>query len=84
MKEYKKEVGRAQYNLYVDNYGEENLRMTLQFTRLMNFILYTDYTEDTHAAHDGEYKIAYSGNKIAYRFIEYKLQSEVDAANTNP
>lgn len=84
MKEYKKEVGRAQYNLYVDNYGEENLRMTLQFTRLMNFILYTDYTEDTHAAHHGEYKIAYSGNKIAYRFIEYKLQSEVDAANTNP
>ena len=84
MKEYKKEVGRAQYNLYVDSYGEENLRMTLQFTRLMNFILYTDYAPDTHAAHHGEYKIAYSGNKIAYRFIEYKLQSEVDAANTNP
>lgn len=84
MKEYKKEVGRAQYNLYVDSYGKENLRMTLQFTRLMNFILYTDYTEDTHAAHEGEYKIAYSGNKIAYRFIEYKLQSEVDAENTNP
>lgn len=84
MKEYKKEVGRAQYNLYVDNYGEENLRMTLQFTRLMNFILYTDYAPDTHAAHEGEYKIAYSGNKIAYRFIEYKLQSEVDAENANP
>ncbi len=81
MKDYKKEVGRAQYNLYVDNYGEENIRMTLQFTRLMNFLLYTDYAEDTHAAHEGEYKIAYSGNKIAYRFIEYKLQSEVDAEN---
>ena len=84
MKDYKKEVGRVQYNLYVDTYGEENLRMTLQFTRLMNLLLYTDYALDTHAAHEGEYKIAYSGNKIAYRFIQYKLQSEVDAENTNP
>lgn len=78
-KEYKKELGRAQYNLYVDSYGEENLRMNLQFSKLMSFLLYTDYEADENADHEGEYKVAYADGKLAYRFIEYKLQSEVDA-----
>ena len=73
---YKDELGRSQYNLYVDSYGEENLRMNLQFSKLMSFLLYTDYEE-----YEDDYKVAYVDtdedgkvDTFAYKFIKYTTE----------
>ena len=74
---YKDELGRSQYNLYVDSYGEENLRMNLQFSKLMSFLLYTDYEK-----YEDSYKVAYVDtddeddkvDSFAYKFIKYTTE----------
>lgn len=47
-KDYKKELGSANYDYYEQNYGEDNLRMNLQFSNLFGFLLFTTYEENPY------------------------------------
>ena len=76
-KEYKKDLGRSNYNYAKDQYGENNLRMYLQIENLLTYLLYTDVQENPYAMHDGEYSTRELDNgKLAYLFISYEFKAE--------
>lgn len=81
--QYKRELGRSNYVYAKNQYGENNLRMYLQFENLFSYLLFTDYQENAYAAHDGEYTVLevkdaegkYTG-KLGYLFINYSFKAE--------
>ena len=74
--DYKKELGNAQYTYMKNQYGDNNLRMSLQFSNLLNYLLFANYEENPYAAHDGEYMLKIDGEYLDYFFIEYTFESE--------
>ena len=80
---YKNEIGRSQYTYMKNQYGDNNLRMSLQFSNLLTYLLFANYETNPYAAHDGEYmlKIKENSDKLEYFFISYKFESEVENAD---
>ena len=82
-REYKNDLGRSNYIYAKNQYGDNNLRMYLQFENLLTYLLYTDYQENVYAAHHGEYTVLevkdadgnYTG-KLGYLFITYDFLPE--------
>lgn len=75
--QYKRDLGRSNYVYAKDQYGENNLRMYLQFENLLSYLLFTDYQENVYAAHDGEFTVKENEDgKLAYLFINYSFKAE--------
>ena len=82
-RKYRNDLGRSNYIYAKDQYGENNLRMYLQFENLLSYLLFTDYQENAYAAHDGEFTVLevkdadgnYTG-KLGYLFINYNFKAE--------
>ena len=86
LKAYKKYVGKATYEAYIDNYGETNLRAALQANRLMYYILCTDVEYDDEGNRSIVYKEVGEGeNKtsvLSFRTISYSIKAE-DSDDSN-
>ena len=80
---YKKELGRSQYVYYKNQSGDNNLRMSLQFSNLLTYLLFANYEVNPYATHEGEYmlKIAEDGKYLEYFFISYHFASEANTEN---
>ena len=78
---YKNEIGRSQYTYMKNEHGDNNLRMSLQFSNLLTYLLFANYQVNPYAAHDGEYMLKVNGDKLEYFFIHYKFESEVENAD---
>ena len=75
--QYQLDLGRSNYIYAKEQYGENNLRMYLQFENLLSYLLFTDYQENAYAAHDGEYTVKENEDgKLAYLFINYSFKAE--------
>ena len=81
--DYKKELGRSQYVYYKNQSGDNNLRMSLQFSNLITYLLFANYEVNPYATHEGEYmlKIAEDGKYLEYFFISYHFASEANTEN---
>ena len=76
-RDYKNELGRSNYIYAKNQYGDNNLRMYLQFENLLNYLLFTDYQENPYAAHDGEYAVKETEDgKLDFLFITYDFKAE--------
>ena len=76
-RQYKNDLGRSSYVYAKEQYGENNLRMYLQFENLLSYLLFTDYQLNDYAAHDGEYTVLEKEDgKLAYLFITYEFKPE--------
>ena len=75
---YKNDLGRANYIYAKNQYGDNNLRMYLQFENLLTYLLFTDYQENPYAAHHGEYSVKENkeDGTLEYLFITYTFESE--------
>ena len=74
---YKNELGRSNYIYAKNQYGDNNLRMYLQFENLLNYLLFTDYQENPYAAHHGEYAVKETEDgKLDFLFITYDFKAE--------
>ena len=75
-KEYKKSIGYSAYRSYEKQYGEINIRASLQFNRLFYYLTCTDLYDNTE---DNKTDIKYTtpeegeDAKILFRTIEYTL-----------
>jgi hypothetical protein len=79
MKNYKKEVGRVNYNSAIDSYGEINLRTGFQFNKLFYYLTSADIQLNEHGDHT---ETMYKDGKLAFRTISYTIKvdaPEVDA-----
>ena len=79
---YKNDLGRSNYIYAKEQYGDNNLRMYLQFENLLTYLLFTDYQDNPYAAHDGEYTVKENEDgTLEYLFITYEFPPEenVDA-----
>lgn len=76
-REYKNELGRSNYIYSKNQYGDNNLRMYLQFENLLTYLLFTDYQVNDYAAHDGEYTVKENEDgTLEYLFITYSFKAE--------
>lgn len=82
LKAYKKYVGKASYDAYIDNYGEHNLRAALQANRLMYFLLCTDVEYDEDGVKSVVYKTVGEGENatkvLSFRTISYSIKAETE------
>ena len=72
-KDYKKEIGSSAYRSYEEQYGEINIRASLQFNRLFYYLTSTDLVDNID---ENKTDIAYSaedGGVIVFRTIKYIL-----------
>ena len=77
-KEFKKSVGRAAYRQYEKQYGEINIRASMQFNNLFYYLTSTklekeDGDEHTHAKYK---KTADGSYVISFRNIEYTIKAD--------
>ena len=76
-REYKNDLGRSNYIYAKNQYGDNNLRMYLQFENLLTYLLFTDYQANDYAAHDGEYSVKENAyGTLEYLFITYTFEAE--------
>ena len=79
MKNYKKEVGRVNYNSVIENYGEINVRTGFQFNKLFYYLTSTNIQLNEHGDHT---ETVYKDGKLDFRTISYSIKvdaPEVDA-----
>ena len=72
-KAYKKDIGSSAYRSYEEQYGEINIRASMQFNRLFYYLTCTDLVNNEE---DNTTDIAYTAaedGKIAFRTISYTL-----------
>ena len=77
MKAYKKEIGNAAYNSYVDEYGEHNLRASFQFNRLFYYLASTNLekVKDGEHTHTSAAYVEKDGVRyIDFRTLSYKTK----------
>ncbi|MBQ7356045.1 MAG: hypothetical protein IJW66_01480 [Clostridia bacterium] len=80
-KDYKKALGSSAYRSYKEQYGEINIRASLQFNRLFYYLTCTDLVDNTE---DNSTDIAYTtpaageDAKIAFRTIQYIIVEETE------
>ena len=79
MKNYKKEVGRVNYNSAIDSYGEINLRTGFQFNKLVYYLTSTDITRPEGEDHT---EVVYKDGKLAFRTVSYSIIVEADETET--
>ena len=73
-KEYKKSIGASAYRSYEKQYGETNIRASLQFNRLFYYLTCTDLYDNTEDnSTDIKYTTPEEGEdaKISFRTIKY-------------
>ncbi len=76
-REYKNDLGRSNYIYSKNQYGDNNLRMYLQFENLLTYLLFTDYQVNPYAAHEGEYSVKENADgTLDYLFITYTFKAE--------
>lgn len=76
-RQYKNDLGRSNYIYAKNQYGDNNLRMYLQFENLLTYLLFTDYQENPYAAHHGEYTVKENEDgTLEYLFITYSFKAE--------
>ena len=86
IKEYKKEIGRAYYRQLVDDYGEINLQVSMQFNKLFYYLTSTDVTVGEHDGHkhtECEYETIDGAKYIDFRVVEYKIVEKTDDAESD-
>ena len=77
--EYKKEMGKKTYEVWEEQYGEINIRASLQLEKLFYFLVSTDVvmTEDGDHAHS-EVKYVWEDGKywLSFRTVEYNFNEK--------
>ena len=77
MKNYKKEVGRVNYNSVIDSYGEINVRTGFQFNKLFYYLTSTNIQLNEDGDHtESSYKEVDGVKYIDFRTVEYKICAE--------
>ena len=79
MKNYKKEVGRVNYNSAIDSYGEINLRTGFQFNKLFYYLTSADIQLNEHGDHT---ETMYKDGKLAFRTISYTIKVDAPEVDT--
>ena len=69
--QFKRDIGTSNYNYYKEQYGDNNLRMYLQFENLLTYLLFADYQVNDYALHKGEYTVKEENGALKYLFITY-------------
>ena len=69
-KKYKKAIGTAAYRNYEKQYGEINIRASLQFNRLFYYLTCTELEDNKD---DNTTDVVYKDGKIDFRTIEYTI-----------
>ena len=86
LKAYKKYVGKANYNSYIENYGETNIRAALQLNRLMYYLLSTNVTYDEDGNKTINYKTVGEGENativLDFRTISYVFVEDTEETET--
>ena len=75
-KEYKKSIGSSAYRSYKEQYGEINIRASLQFNRLFYYLTCTDLVDNTEENKtDIKYVVVEEGKDpvISFRTIKYTI-----------
>ncbi len=84
LKAYKKYIGKASYNAYIENYGETNIRAALQLNRLMYYLLSTNVSYDDEGNESVEYKTDADGNVVLdFRTISYSIKAETEEGDSD-
>ena len=81
-KEYKKNVGKATYRVWEEQYGERNIRLALQCNRLFYYLLATDIQKND----DGDMELVYADvtvddvttKVISFRTLSYSIKAEAE------
>ena len=79
MKNYKKEVGRVNYNSVIDSYGEINVRTGFQFNKLFYYLTSTNIELNEHGDHT---ETSYKDGKLDFRTISYSIKVEAPEVDT--
>ena len=79
MKNYKKEVGRVNYNSVIDSYGEINVRTGFQFNKLFYYLTSTNIQLNEHGDHT---ETVYKDGKLDFRTISYSIKVEAPEVET--
>jgi hypothetical protein len=74
---YKKEIGNAYYNDLVEQYGETNLRTSMQFNKLFYYLTSTNIQLNEDGDHT-EVKYTADG-KLDFRTVTYTIKAETEA-----
>ena len=85
MKNYKKEVGRVNYNSVIDGYGEINVRTGFQFNKLFYYLTSTNIQLNEHGDHtETKYVVRESDGKtyLDFRTISYSIKVEAPEVET--
>ena len=85
MKNYKKEVGRVNYNSVIDSYGEINVRTGFQFNKLFYYLTSTNIQLNEHGDHtETKYVVRESDGKtyLDFRTISYSIKVEAPEVET--
>ena len=81
LKAYKKYIGKSSYNMYIESYGEINLRAAEQFNKLFYYLTSTDLAD---ADEDHVNAPAYTEANdegiiyIAFRTVKYTTEGETE------
>ncbi len=73
LKAYKKYVGKAYYNQYMDAYGECNVRAAFQFNRLFYYLTSTNLTESEAGGHAHAEPAYTEDGYLDFRTVKYTI-----------
>ena len=82
MKAFKKEVGSSYYRTLVEQYGETNLRTSMQFNKLFYYLTSTNIAFNEEEGHS-EVKYTEDGTKLDFRTVDYTIKVEETEADSN-
>ena len=82
MKAFKKEVGSSYYRTLVEQYGETNLRTSMQFNKLFYYLTSTNIFFNEEEGHS-EVKYTEDGTKLDFRTVDYQIKVEKTEDNTD-
>ena len=82
LKAYKKYVGKAYYNQYIDTYGEGNLRAATQFDRLFYYLTSTNLEESEGGGHSHT-EPAYKDGYLDFRVVKYSIKADETEADAD-
>jgi len=79
-KEFKKELGKATYRVWEEQYGEMNIRLSLQCNRLFYYLLATDIEKDDEGENQVKYVTVGEGENetkvLSFRTFTYTIKAE--------
>ena len=76
-KEFKKELGNATYRVWEEQYGEMNIRLSLQCNRLFYYLTSTNLEFNEHEGHS-EIQYTADGQYIDFRTVKYTIKADAE------